>query len=94
MTITDDDLLDDTDELVEASTVLKIAAPVIAFSAAWAVRKVLESTYEKATGSAPPRAADPDAKMSRIILWAIATAASIAVVNVAVDRLTAPRRKG
>jgi hypothetical protein len=92
MTTVDDDLIDDADDLVEASTVVKIAAPVIAFGAAWIVRKAMETAYTKATGHAPPKVSDPDARMVRIIVWAAATAATIAVVNVAVDRMTAPKR--
>ncbi len=80
------------DDLVEASTILKVAAPIIAIGATWAVRKVLERAYTSATGGQPPRASDPDASMRRVILWAMATAAAIAVVNVAVDRMTAPTR--
>jgi hypothetical protein len=80
------------DDLVEASQILKIAAPIITIGATWAVRKVLEKGYSSAMGGQPPRASDPDASMRRVILWAIATAAAVAVVNVAVDRMTAPRR--
>jgi hypothetical protein len=80
------------DDLVEASTILKIAAPIITIGATWAVRKVLEKAYSSTMGGQPPRASDPDASMRRVVLWAIATAAAVAVVNVAVDRMTAPRR--
>jgi hypothetical protein len=80
------------DDLVEASTILKVAAPIITIGATWAVRKVLEKAYAGTVGGKPPRASDPDASMRRVILWAVATAAAVAVVNVAVDRLTAPRR--
>jgi hypothetical protein len=82
------------DDLVEASTILKIAAPIITIGATWAVRKVLEKAYTSAIGGQPPRASDPDASMRRVILWAVATAAAVAVVNVAVDRLTAPKHVG
>jgi hypothetical protein len=80
------------DDLVEASTILKVAAPIIAIGATWAVRKLLERAYASTTGGQPPRASDPDASMRQVILWAMATAAAVAVVNVAVDRMTAPKR--
>ncbi len=91
MSYADDDLLDDADELVEAPTALKVAAPLIAIGVAWAVPKALGMVYTRATGTHPPRASDPDARMSRLLLWAATTAAAIAVVNVLVDRLTVPR---
>jgi hypothetical protein len=80
------------DELVEASKAIKLAAPVIALTAAWAVRKVLDKGYTSVTGENPPKATDPDAPMRRILVYAISTAAAVALVNVLVDRLTATRR--
>ena len=82
------------DDLIEASKLLKMAAPLLTITAAWAVRKGLEKAYTTTTGGSPPRANDPDASMRRVILWAVATAAAVAVVNVAVDRLVAPRHAG
>ena len=55
-------------------------------------RRVSRRRYTKATGNQPPRASDPDASLRRIIIWAATTAVAVAVVNVVVDRMTAPRR--
>lgn len=82
----------DEGELVEAPTSMKVLAPFLALGAAWAVQKALETVYVKVTGTRPPHAGDPDASMRRILMWAAATAAAVAVVNVAIDRATAPRR--
>lgn len=79
-------------ELVEAPTTMKIVAPFLALGAAWAVQKVLAEIYERTTGTKPPHAGDPDVSMRRILIWAATTAAAVAVVNVAIDRATAPRR--
>lgn len=79
-------------ELVDAPGAVKIVAPFLALGAAWAVRKAMETAYERSTGTKPPHAGDPDASMRRIILWAASTAAAIAIVNVAIDRLSAPKR--
>jgi hypothetical protein len=89
MSDTDVDVADD--DFIEASTAIKVAAPLIALAATWAVRKAMDSAYTRATGAAPPRASDPNASMRRILVYAAVTAAAVAVVNVAVDRLTAPR---
>ncbi|MBI1376445.1 MAG: DUF4235 domain-containing protein [Frankiales bacterium] len=82
------------DDLVDAPRALSLAAPVIALVGTWAARKVLEKAYVRSTGNKPPSAADPDASMRRVIVWAVATAAVVAVVQVAVDRMTAPRHAG
>ncbi len=79
-------------ELVEASTAAKLAAPFLALGAAWAVRKAMEAVYVRSTGTRPPNAGDPDASMRRVIIWAASTAAAIAIINVAIDRMTAPTR--
>jgi hypothetical protein len=88
--MSDTDLAAVDEDLVEASTALKVAAPLIALAATWAVRKAMDAAYTRATGSEPPRASDPQASMRRILIYAAVTAAAVAVVNVAVDRLTAP----
>ncbi len=71
----------------------KVIAPLATFAASWVVRKAMESVYHRRTGHEPPKANDPDASMRQVIVWAVATAAALAVVNVVVDRL-ASRPKG
>jgi len=82
----------DDDEFVEASTALKVAAPILAIGAGLLVRKVLDTAYEKTTGAPPPRANDRDVKLGRVLVYAAATAMAIAMVNVIIDRSTAPKR--
>lgn len=82
----------DDDELVEVSTALKVVAPLLAIGAGIVVRKVLDTAYEKTTGAPPPRANDRDVRIGRVLVYAAATAMAIAMVNVAVDRMTAPKR--
>ena len=83
----------DDDELVEVSTALKVAAPVIALGAGWLVRKALDGAYTRTTGSPPPKAADRDVNIGRVLVYAAATAVAIALVNVAIDRMTAPKHR-
>ena len=88
-----DDVISDVTEILDVedpSTMVKIIAPVAAIGATWLVRKVLDSGYKAATGKQPPHASDPGQSMMRIILWAATSAAAIAVVNVVIDRLSAP----
>jgi hypothetical protein len=79
-------------EIIDAPMGAKIAAPLIALGATWAVREVMERVYTKVTGNKPPHASDPDQGMGRILIWAATTAAAVAVVGVAIDRLSAPKR--
>lgn len=83
----------DDDELIEASTALKVAAPMIALGAGWLVRKALDGVYTRSTGTAPPKASDRDVNIGRVLVYAAATAVAITLVNVTIDRLTAPRRR-
>ena len=86
-----EDALEDT-ELVEAPVAAKIAAPLIALGATWAVREVMERVYTKVTGNKPPHASDPDRSMGSVLVWAATTAAAVAVVGVVIDRISAPKR--
>jgi hypothetical protein len=79
-------------EIIDAPLGAKLAAPLIALGATWAVREVMERIYTKVTGNKPPHASDPDQRMTHILIWAATTAAAVAVVGVAIDRLSAPKR--
>jgi type 1 glutamine amidotransferase len=79
-------------EIVDAPTIAKVVAPLLAIGATWVVQKGLSKAYTMATGHQPPRASDPDASMRRIMMWAATSAVAVAVVNVVVDRMSAPRR--
>ena len=64
----------------------RLAAPMIAAGAVWAAGKALRSGYNRATGAPPPAADDLDAPVLRVVLFAMATAAVTAVINVTVQR--------
>jgi hypothetical protein len=88
------DLLDfdDDGEIVEPNTLVTILLPIAAIGATLLVRKIMDKGYEKVTGHEPPKASDPDQRTGKILLYAVATAAAVAVVNVAFDRMAAPKR--
>ena len=71
----------------EVSRGAKVAAPLVAGVGAWAVRKALDSGFRLATGRPAPTASDLNILPRRIVLWAAVTAAGVAAVNVAVDRV-------
>ena len=81
------------DDLIEPGTLAKLAVPLLTIGAALVVRKALYVAYEKTTGHAPPKPEDPDASLRRVIVYAAATAAAVAVANVVIGRLGAPRRR-
>ena len=70
----------------DPNMILKVAAPIIAVGATWAVRKLMDKSYSGLTGNPPPRANDPDQRLTKVLLWATATAAAIAVVDVVISR--------
>ena len=71
----------------EISRAAQVAAPLVAGVAAWAVRRVLDSGFRRATGHPAPSAGDVTVVPGRILLWACVTAVAVAAVNVAVDRV-------
>lgn len=64
---------------------VKIA--IVESAASWLVRRAMESGYQRATGHAPPTARDQGVPLRRILVWASASAAAVAVANVVADRL-------
>jgi hypothetical protein len=67
---------------VENNLVIHVLAPLAAIGATWVVRKALDTSYRSITGHTAPKSA---------LAWAAVTAASAAVVEVAVFRLLAKR---
>jgi hypothetical protein len=78
-------------DLEDPSTIARIVAPVAAIAATWVVQRVMSSGYRAVTGKEPPHASDRNQSLARVFLWAAATAATIAVVNVAIDRFISPQ---
>ena len=76
----------DTGDPGEAGWPAKLAAPLVAGTAVWAVRRALDSVYRRATGHSAPNAGDPQAPLRKIVIWAGVTAAAVSAVNVVVDR--------
>ena len=70
----------------DPNMILKVAAPIVAIGATWAVRKIMGKSYSGLTGNPPPRANDPNQHLMKVLLWATATAAAIAVVDVVISR--------
>jgi Protein of unknown function (DUF4235) len=83
----------DNPELAEVGRARKLAAPLVAGAAAWLARQTLDSVYRRATGTAAPNWKDSNVPFRKIVIWAGATAAAVAAVNVVVDR-TMLRPKG
>lgn len=71
---------------MERDDMLRLAAPVMAAGAVWMASKALRSGYSAATGAEPPRADDLDVPVVRVVLFAMATAAVTAVINVSIQR--------
>jgi hypothetical protein len=74
-------------------TAVHIVAPLAAMAATWAVRKMLNSGYARIAGKRAPAPEDSSVSFGSALAWAAVTAASAAVVEVAVYRLVAQRHE-
>ena len=75
----------------ENHLVVHVLAPLAAIGATWAVRKALDSSYRKLTGHSAPNPQDEQVALGSALVWAAITAASAAVVEVAVFRFLAKK---
>lgn len=65
---------------------MRLAAPLIAAGAVFVAGKLLRSGYSAVTGAPPPKPDDLDVPVARVVLFAMATAAVTAVINVSIQR--------
>jgi anti-sigma-K factor RskA len=75
----------------ENSMMVHVLAPLAAIGATWAVRKALNSSYRSVTGRSAPNPQDVNGTWGSALMWAALTAASAAVVEVAVYRYLAKK---
>lgn len=75
------------DETVEINPLAHLIAPLAAIGATMLVRKMMNSGYEGVTGHPAPAPRDPAISFGRALLWTAVTAATAAVVEVAVYRI-------
>lgn len=67
----------------------RLVAPFIAGATLVVASKAINSGYRSITGSQPPRAEDLEVSTSRVVAFAILTAAVSAVINVGIQRSVA-----
>ena len=72
---------------VQINPLAHLIAPVAAIGATLLVRKLLDTGYRRVTGVAAPAPRDPQVTFAKALLWTAVTAATAAVVEVAVYRL-------
>ena len=72
----------------EVNPMMHLVAPIVAIGATMIVRKVMNSGYRRVTGTPAPDAHDAGVTLTRALVWAVATAATAAAVEVAVYRFT------
>ncbi len=65
---------------------LRLGASVAAAGTVYVATKALRAGYSKATGSTPPTPDDLTASTTRVVVFAIATAALTAIIQVSVQR--------
>lgn len=75
-----------THDAKAAHPALRMAAPLVALGASWAASKALSGAYRAITGDEPPVAEDRSVSLTRVLTWTIVTAATGAVIQMAVYR--------
>ena len=77
----------DVDVQVEVSPLAHIIAPIVAIGATMLVRKWMNTGYKRVAKGPVPTAGDPRVSFGRALMWSAVTAATAAVVEVAVFRI-------
>lgn len=72
--------------VVEINPLAHLIAPIAAIGATMLARKLMTTGYERATGRHAPAPRDPAVSFGRALVWTAVTAATAAVVEVAVYR--------
>lgn len=83
----DEHVAPDTHDVVEINPVAHLIAPIAAIGATMLVRKLMTTGYERISGRPAPAPRDPAVSFSRALMWTAVTAATAAVVEVAVYRI-------
>ena len=71
------------------ATAVKVIAPIAAIGGTWIVSKGLSAGYRAITGKPAPKASDPETPLRQAIAWALATAVTVALMDLAIDRWAA-----
>jgi hypothetical protein len=75
------------DQEIEVNPLVHLVAPVAAIVGTILVRKLVNSAYERATGSPAPQPRDPQISFMKAIMWTAVITTSAAIAEVAVYRL-------
>ncbi|GDX32524.1 hypothetical protein LBMAG15_14590 [Actinomycetes bacterium] len=73
---------------VHVNPIVHLIAPLVAIGATMIVRKIITVGYRSVTGNDAPRSNDPGVPFGKALLWATATAAIAAGVEVLAYRVT------
>ncbi len=83
----DEQAAPESHDVVEINPLAHLIAPVAAIGATMLVRKLMTSGYERISGRPAPAPRDPAVSFTRALVWTAVTAATAAVVEVAVYRV-------
>lgn len=79
--------MEESVEKIEINPIAHLIAPIAAIGATMLVRKLMTTGYQRATGRSAPAPRDPSVSFGRALVWTAITAATAAVVEVAVYRI-------
>jgi len=64
----------------------RILTPLVSAGAAWGTKKAMNAVYAKRHDGALPTRDDTDVPFARVLVWALATAVVVALVDVAIQQ--------
>ena len=64
----------------------RLLTPLVSVGAAWATKKSLNAMYARRHDGTIPSKDDGDVPFARVLIWALATAVVVALVDVAVQQ--------
>ncbi|HRY09614.1 MAG: DUF4235 domain-containing protein [Actinobacteria bacterium] len=64
----------------------RLLTPLVSVGAAWATKKSLNAMYARRHDGTIPSKDDVDVPFARVLIWALATAVVVALVDVAVQQ--------
>lgn len=73
----------------KVNPMIHVVAPVLALGATFVVRKMMNNGYRSLTGHTPPDAQERSTPLLQALVWTAVAAATAAVVEVAVYRVSA-----
>ena len=71
---------------MDRETTIKAMSPLITIAVMWVAQRAITAAYRGATGNEPPKPDDFDTSAMRVLIYAGASAAAVAIVQTSLQR--------